>query len=233
MKMFIAIALLLVAPLANARLVTRDLIARDDGLLTLDSSTGLEWLDVSLTKGLSVSDILAGQGGWLGAGFRYADFGDISTLFMDGAGMRPLNDDAEFGSKSFLEFMSGQGDAGLRMAAMLGPTDVYLDTGRLITGGYVAPIPCGGWTSNVCDPTSGTYTSTYTYYVRLNASSESSSVQIADGPVPLSRTDWGNYLVRETPHAVPEPSTSTLMALGLAAIAIATRRRLPFQRQQV
>jgi len=226
MKTFLAIALLLAAPLASANLVSRNLIARDDGLLTIDTATGLEWLDVSATKGLSVNDILAGSGGWLGAGFRYADFGDLSTLFTDG-GMTPVADcGATFGTIGYLYCLSTEQSTGFKMAAMLGPTDIVLESGRVITGGYVAPTPCGTWHSQICDPTFDKYTGSYTEYVRLYGSSESISyVNVSDGPVPLYRTDWGNWLVREaTP--VPEPGTTALLMVGLAALGLSKKKRV-------
>jgi len=225
MKTFLAIALLLAAPLASANLVSRDLLARDDGLLTLDTATGLEWLDVSLTKGLSVNEVLGGAGGWLGAGFHYADFGDLSALFTDG-GLKPLSDDAPFGSIGYLYALNGEGSAGFNMAAVLGPTDVFLDTGRLITGGYVAPTPCDTWHSSICDSTDPRYTGSYTYSVRLQASRDSSHIVVSDGPVPLYQEAWGNWLVREAAQPVPEPGTTALMALGLAAIGLTRRKKI-------
>ena len=65
---------------ANADLIEQDFISSGDGLITLDTGTGLKWLDVTETKGLSVDEILAGSGGWLTSGFRYASFAEVQTL---------------------------------------------------------------------------------------------------------------------------------------------------------
>ena len=45
--LMVAVCGLLFAPAARAELVERDWLAPGDGLLTLDTSTGLEWLDLS------------------------------------------------------------------------------------------------------------------------------------------------------------------------------------------
>ncbi len=49
--------------------------------LTRDTTTGLEWLDLTLTKGLSYDDIASGAGGFLSAGFRIATTSEVATLF--------------------------------------------------------------------------------------------------------------------------------------------------------
>ena len=68
------------APAVRAELVSQDYLAPGDGLLTLDSQTGLRWLDVSATQGLSANQILAGAGGW-NSHFRYATYAELSALF--------------------------------------------------------------------------------------------------------------------------------------------------------
>ena len=68
------------APSARAELVSQDYLAPGDGLLTLDSQTGLRWLDVSATQGLGANQILAGAGGW-NSHFRYATYAELSALF--------------------------------------------------------------------------------------------------------------------------------------------------------
>jgi hypothetical protein len=44
---------------ASAELVSQDLLATGDGLITLDTSSGAQWLDFSLTRGLSLEEVLA------------------------------------------------------------------------------------------------------------------------------------------------------------------------------
>lgn len=61
MKKFILGASVLAASLsfsANAELMEANLKENNDGLVTLDTNTGLEWLDITLTMGMSVNQVL-------------------------------------------------------------------------------------------------------------------------------------------------------------------------------
>ena len=56
--------------------------AGTDGFnLTRDTATGLEWLDLTLTKGLSYNAVAGGAGGFIAAGFSFATESQVSTLF--------------------------------------------------------------------------------------------------------------------------------------------------------
>ena len=63
-----------------------------DGELTLDTATGLYWLDIDLTLGLSVDDLVGGAGGWLTTGgYRFATLPEVVALYneagiVDGTG---------------------------------------------------------------------------------------------------------------------------------------------------
>ena len=55
---------------------------RGDQLLTFDSSTGLEWLNLTVTANRSYIDVLSGFGGFIGAfGFQYATPNQVGTLY--------------------------------------------------------------------------------------------------------------------------------------------------------
>ena len=56
---------------ASADLIEVDLLSPGDALVTRDTATGLDWLDLTLTTDLSVSAIFEGAGGWLASGWRY------------------------------------------------------------------------------------------------------------------------------------------------------------------
>lgn len=55
---------------AQASLLSVDLFATGDGLLTLDTSTQFEWLDLTATEGLSYDEVVAGADGWGEFGVR-------------------------------------------------------------------------------------------------------------------------------------------------------------------
>ena len=64
-------------------LIQTDLIpGSGDQLLTLDTDTNLEWLNLTATAHRSVNEVLGGFGGFVGThGFRYATGGDLGTLY--------------------------------------------------------------------------------------------------------------------------------------------------------
>lgn len=80
----LSLLLLLWAPCAKSALTVEDWQAPGDGLLTRDTATGLKWLDVTVSQGLSwnasVSEL--GAGGRL-AGFRRATDAEIVNFWLD------------------------------------------------------------------------------------------------------------------------------------------------------
>ena len=44
----------------------------DNGYTTIDTTSGLEWLDLTLTQGVSAQDVLNGFGGYVDAGWTFA-----------------------------------------------------------------------------------------------------------------------------------------------------------------
>ncbi len=51
--------------------------------LTRDARTGFEWLDLTLTAGLSYDDVAGGARGFLAAGFSIANTDQVATMFMN------------------------------------------------------------------------------------------------------------------------------------------------------
>jgi hypothetical protein len=71
-----AIATLSISSTVNAELISVHLNSIGDNLVTVDTSTGLEWLDVSLTKRKRYHDYRNG-----GYGFRVPTFEEINQFF--------------------------------------------------------------------------------------------------------------------------------------------------------
>src|ERR1044072_5412869 len=78
-------------------------VGSGDQLLTLDTETGLEWLNLTATAKLSVLDILSGAGNFATTyGFRYATTDEIALLFthagirFEGMGNAPGVSDQKF-----------------------------------------------------------------------------------------------------------------------------------------
>lgn len=65
-----------------AALIEKDLFLEGDGLLTLDTETNFEWLDITKTKGYEYYEIEGGEGGWTTTeGFRFATKDEVATLY--------------------------------------------------------------------------------------------------------------------------------------------------------
>src|SRR5262245_53925791 len=64
-------------------LIQKDLFpGRGDQLLTFDTATRLEWLNLTVTANHSYLEVLAGFGGFIGTfGFQYATSAQVATLY--------------------------------------------------------------------------------------------------------------------------------------------------------
>src|SRR5215831_1623366 len=65
----------------RAALTSMDLLAPGDGLITRDTATSLDWLDLTPTVGLSFNQVAGGVGGWTGLGFQYATTTQVMGLY--------------------------------------------------------------------------------------------------------------------------------------------------------
>jgi len=121
--LLIGFSLISVSRSASADLIRRDLIpGSGDHLVVLDTESGLEWLRLTETTGLSVVDVIEnGIGGFSDLGFRLASRKQVESLFLAG-GVVELNAgflEKNFAPASFLIDLLGcvQGcDAGLPTA---------------------------------------------------------------------------------------------------------------------
>ena len=64
-----------------AALISQDYSTHGDNGLTLDTQSGLYWLDFGYTRGLSIEQVQAGSGGW-NQQFRYATLPEVQLLFV-------------------------------------------------------------------------------------------------------------------------------------------------------
>lgn len=69
-----------VAPDAQAQLIQEDLLTPGDGLVSRDLIHGIDWLDLPLTTGLSIDDVLHGAGGWTADGWSLTTSADVCGL---------------------------------------------------------------------------------------------------------------------------------------------------------
>jgi len=85
-KLASAVTALILSTNVNAALVAADRFVSGDGLITQDTETGLEWLDLTETVGMSYNSVTSELGdGGLFEGWRYATAVETFSLF-DSAG---------------------------------------------------------------------------------------------------------------------------------------------------
>ena len=82
---YLVAALCMVSSVANAKFVETDWLADGDALATLDTESGLEWLDLSETVNHSISSVDAQTGvGGLYEGWRLPTYDEIQFLMQEG-----------------------------------------------------------------------------------------------------------------------------------------------------
>jgi hypothetical protein len=190
---------------ASADLVSRNLNHPGDNLLTLDTATGLEWLNVPLTANVSYDAVSAGFGGYATTlGFRYATTADIATLFSD-AGVVQGNIWGywNFGNPYYL--------ASDHLISLLGVTHPF-DGLSVCTMGFTA----GAGGAFDC----------------INSHADSIAFAVWPG-FPYgpsdSAADVGSFLVRTANQSpVPEPSDLALLGTGLGIIGMFRRKFTSF-----
>lgn len=85
---------------ANAALLPYDFSSSGDELLTRDTDTSLEWLDLTATTSLSYNDIVGGWGDLLTThNFRYATSLEVNQLISNAGGDNPS------GVQNLLDFL--------------------------------------------------------------------------------------------------------------------------------
>ena len=197
-------AALLASTVAQAALVKQDLLTAGDGLVTLDTTTHLEWLQLTATQDLSVDAVLGGAGGWTSLGFQYGSFGQVGQLLNDAGYLGDIS------NYSTLDLIADNVSANAFL------TDFGSTAPPNLTFGFIAPYPCGR--------TVGSSTRC-TDYVQINANGSSDhGYAIPDSGAfgtNVARPYVGSFLVR----TVPEPGSAALLLSGLTALGFALRRR--------
>jgi hypothetical protein len=190
--------LLLVALLccsgAHASLLEIDLFSAGDKLITRDTATGLDWLDLTQTIGFSYDDMLVELSvGGMFEGFRYATTADVDGL-QQAAGLSA----GLFYTASTITRMRVES-----LMDMVGVTEFENSTGYKYAYGI---------TSDPFEPTS-TIDDRILRGFSLTAGVSAAQGIIGDN---VSSSTIGNWLIRNTPTAVPLPGAIFLFMSGIA-----------------
>jgi hypothetical protein len=179
----------------------------DHGPYLTDSITGLDWLDLTATQGLSYTSVSSAlpTGGW-----HYATLANVSTLFTDAGGTGPYN------------FSGGNGNALVQGAAtsllisLMGDTSPFgLPGGAGLTSDI--DISGGG---------GGPFPHFLAVYTDLPPTTDYLLVPFGTRGANIADRSVGSFLIRNT--KVPEPVTLSLFGTGLAgAIGLRRRRKKP------
>ena len=196
---------------SGAALIKQDLSNTGDGLLTLDSTTGLSWLNVSATVNHSYNDVISGYGGFVNTmGFRYATIAEVGQLFSEAGVLQTGNwvwGYWNFGNQGYV--------ANSNLGALLGVTYPF---DGLTAGSY-----------GITGTTSVPGTHEYGLFLYNN---HADYLALQDGGAvddTYNVSYVGSFLVKDTNAApVPEPSTELLVGVGMAGIAY-FRKRLQFK----
>lgn len=175
-----------------------------DGWLTVDTATGLKWLDVSLTAGQTFDEVRTGV--WYSSGFRYATKDELRSLFANAG----TPDD---GFDTSVTYPSET----LRLAQLLGPTLVA--PGRVTVSGFIGTDFSGQ------DITLGNHPIGQVFVAQLGKVDYLTTygeAHFTGGHPSSNQADatYGSFLV----SSVPEPSTYAILLLGLAGVVMCTRK---------
>jgi len=195
----------------NAAIISTDWLAAGDNLITQDTSTGLEWLDLTTTSNRSYNDVSAKLGsGQEFDGWRYATEADVVGFF-----------DSFGGDSNYYNGWSTQNNGLFDVIAPFWG-DLYCETRTCATG--------EGYSQFVRAPIDGVYELKVGLLFDLSSNVESATsdyarlTYIAANRVVLPN-NTGSALVRDI-AVVPVPSAVWLFGSGLLGLFGVARRKM-------
>ena len=198
MKTVLIALLCVVAQATHAAIIELDLYSPGDSLITRDTESGLEWLDISVPTGLSLSELASNE---LSStyGFRIATFGELEDLYIR-AGSVSSNGVITSNTTPAVNLLATHG------WSEIGPTPMIEEFGHPLTSQSPDFIASMIFYQNIL---TSTIWPTAAYNSEFSSSPQSYSL----------------VLVREA-SVVPIPASAWLLGSGLLILARLSRRRL-------
>lgn len=214
------LAQILLAQSAQAALLSGDLVTAGDGLITTDSRTGLEWLDLTATKGASYDAVAAGFGGYTTQnGFRFASLAEVNTL--QASALEGKVDFVRLTS-NVNDLLTAQYFAAAEINRLLGVTFPMSGNGFVLnsTVGYVAPASATGIVTSLSIGSELTSVSNSPVRSRRGVSREftfTNSTTVGSNTV-------GSFLVRNSAPVQSTPEPSLLMGSAIVLTGLLKSR---------
>ena len=207
-KLAVVVVALGSVAVAQADLIEKDLMLPGDGLVTLDTDTGLEWLDITATVGRSYDDIssLMDHGEEF-YGWRYAYSTELQEMIIHFTGVNTTSLSTVFywDSRIIEELQS-----------LIGTT--YFDSNNNLYGtqGFLEDTNTNGSHMGASFSSRILSDGRYLGESRVEATYSNSNTVW---------TSYGSFLVRDSIN-VPEPSTLALFGLGLLGMGLMRRKKV-------
>ncbi|NQD36466.1 hypothetical protein HPT27_05460 [Permianibacter sp. IMCC34836] len=217
-QVVLSTSVFLAAQQAHANLISTDFQADSgDGWITLDTVTGMEWLDVNLTAGQSFDQVRTGD--WMRRGFRFATQQELLQLFIN-AGIP--DDGYDVGNTHPAE--------ALALALLLGPT---IDAGsRVSVAGLVGTDFFGNAVSFATHPVGEPFSALVGKIDYIDLSFIPGWTAIGEahftGGHPFSNesdSSFGSFLVRGEAEPIPVPAPTTALLLAFSVLGLSRKRK--------
>jgi hypothetical protein len=202
---------------ANAQLVVQDWNAPGDGLILHDVATGIDWLNLTVTSGMSRNAVEAALSTTF-SGFQYAGAGNLGTFFAD-AGITPVNVIGVPGTSAAVLSLLGSWGALSSTPGSTFSQFLFESASAVNPAGYLSQftppvVPSAQWSANI---TAGGLS----YGLNVGVSYLGSAL-MRGGTLDLSEdfTPGGGGV-----SPIPEPESYALILAGLAMLGIVSRRR--------